>query len=313
MTFSQLKYVVAVDRHRHFTKAADECGVTQPTLSMQIRKLERELGVEIFQRNRIRVRPTDIGRELVDQARTVLREVERLRKLAGEADGEVAGELRLGVIPTVGPFVLPRCLPALVHRYPGLSVVVAELKTSELLEELRADRLDAALLATPSDSSDLLQRRLFEEPFVAYLSSGHRLARRARIRREDLRLDDLWLLQEGHCFRDQVLDLCSRLAPSSGPSRPLSFESGNLDTLKRLVDESGGMTLLPRLAVDELTEEERRRVRRFEDPAPSRTVCFVHGRTYLKRAAREALVEELVRSIPEEAVAIVPGGAAVPA
>ncbi len=298
MTLRQLRYVVAVDRTRHFTKAAEECGVTQPTLSSQIRKLERALGVQIFHRTRMRVRPTDIGREIVEQARIVLREASRLREWPRKADGEVAGELRLGVIPTVGPWVLPPALPALVARHPKLSLVVEELKTSELLERLRSDRLDAGLVATPSDLADLDYRPLFEEPFFGYLSPEHRLADRTRLRREDLKLADLWLLQEGHCFRDQVLDLCSDLTPPTGTPRSLSFESGNLDTLKRLVDGGGGMTLLPGLAVRGLTDEERSRVRPFEAPAPARTVCFVHGRTYLKRAAREALLEVLIHSVP---------------
>lgn len=304
MTLAQLRYVVAVDRHRHFTNAARECGVSQPTLSMQLRKLEKELGVQIFHRGRQRVRPTDIGRQIIRKARGILEDADRLRAVAARVDGEVAGELRLGVIPTVGPFVLPRCLPALVARHPELRVVVEELKTSELLSALREERLDAALLATPSDLADLPHEPLFEEPFVAYLSPDHALATRDRLRPDDLKLDDLWLLQEGHCFRDQVVDLCSRLAPSGSSSRPLSFESGNLDTLKRLVDEGGGMTLLPRLAVRRLSDEERARVRPFEDPPPSRTVCFVHGRTYLKRAAREALLEGLRRSLPGDAVTV---------
>ena len=310
MTLTQLRYVVAVDRHRHFTRAADACGVSQPTLSMQIRKLEKELGVEIFHRGARRVRPTDVGRQVVEQARTVLEEADQLKVLAGLGEGTVAGELRLGVIPTVGPFVLPRALPALAARYPELTLVVEELKTSELLEGLGSETLDAALLATPSDLSGFRYRELFREPFVAYLAPDHPLRNRARIRPDDLDPGELWLLQEGHCFRDQVLDLCGRDSPAPAPDRPrpLRFESGNLETLKRLVDEGGGMTLLPGLAVDRLSPEERSRVRPFEAPAPSRTVCFVHGRTYLKRAAREALIPGLLASIPPGEVEVIAGG-----
>lgn len=300
MTLTQLRYVVALDEHRSFTRAAEACGVAQPTLSMQIRTLEGDLGVTLFHRDRNRVRPTDIGREVVEQAERVLAEVERLRARASESGGEVAGELRLGVIPTVGPFVLPRCLPALIQRHPELSVAVSELQTSDLLDALDGGRLDAALLATPSDVSGFEQQVLFEEAFVGYLSPGHRLASRTKLRRDDLDLDDLWLLQEGHCFRDQVLDLCGNLPNTAETARPLRFESGNLHTLKRLVDEAGGMTLLPRLAVRELTVEEQGRVRPFEAPAPTRTVTFVHGRTYLRRGARDAFVQELLASLPDE-------------
>lgn len=305
MILSQLRYVVAVDEHRHFTRAADACGVAQPTLSMQIRKLEEELGVELFHRDRFRVRPTDIGGELVEQARTILREVARMRVLAGDDAGPVAGELRLGVIPTVGPLLLPRALPRLLERHRALSVVVEERRTSELVAELKAGRLDAALLATPGDAAGLEQEELFREPFVAYLAPAHPLSDRELLTRDDLRLDELWLLREGHCFRDQVLDLCSTEHVDSGPPRSLSFESGNLHTLKRLVDEIGGMTLLPQLMVGELTPEEGTRLRRFAEPAPARTVSFVHGRTYLKQAAREALVAELRSSVQGEGVSTV--------
>ncbi len=304
MTLTQLRYVVEVDRHRHFTRAAEACGVTQPTLSMQIRKLEKELGVDIFHRTPMQVRPTDVGRRIVEQAQTVLGEASRMREWAEEHAADISGVLRLGVIPTVAPWVLPPALPFLASRHPALSLVVEELKTSELLERIRDDRLDAGILATPEDLSGLPFRRLFREPFVGYLSAGHRLSDRQTLRRGDLRLDDLWLLQEGHCFRDQVLDLCSRVGPSTGPSGSLSFESGSLDTLQRLVDESGGMTLLPRLAAAALGEEERSRVRPFESPPPSRMVCLVHGRTYLKRAARDALIEVLLDSVPKDAVSI---------
>jgi LysR family transcriptional regulator, hydrogen peroxide-inducible genes activator len=302
MTLSQLRYVVAVDEHRHFTRAAEACGVAQPTLSMQIRKLEEELGVGLFHRDRFRVRPTDLGSQLVEQARTILREAERMREVAGTGIGTVAGQLRLGVIPTVGPLLLPRALPRLLELHPELSVVVEERKTSELVEALRAGRLDAALLATPTETTGLVQESLFREPFLAYLAPGHHLARSDSVTRNDLQLADLWLLREGHCFRDQVLDLCSREEVDPAPPRALSFESGNLHTLKRLVDEIGGMTLLPQLMLGELTPEEQKRVRPFADPPPARTVSFVHGRTYLKQAARAVLADTLRASVRGEGV-----------
>ncbi len=302
MTLTQLRYLVAIDRHRSFTRAAEACGVAQPTLSTQIRKLEEELEVTLFHRDRFRVRPTDIGAAIVEKAERILAQVDQLRVRAAEAEGEVAGELRLGVIPTVGPFVLPRSLPALVRRHPGLSVVVTELTTSDLLNELLAGRIDAALLATAEEVAGLEQEPLFDEPFVAYLSSNHPLLDRKALRREDLKMDDLWLLREGHCFRDQVLDLCGNLPGTDEVSYPLRFESGNLHTLKRLVDETGGMTLLPKLAMDELGEEERSRVRPFVEPAPVRTVTLVHGRTYMRRAARDAFVATLLETIGMDAI-----------
>jgi LysR family transcriptional regulator, hydrogen peroxide-inducible genes activator len=300
MTLSQLAYVVAVDRHRHFTRAAEAAGVTQPTLSMQIRKLEKELGIEIFDRSRTPVRPTDLGAGIVEQARAVLHEAERLRGLARIPSGEVVGELRVGIIPTLGPFILPSLLPELIRRHPRLTLTVEEVQTAEILEGLRTESLDAGVIATPADRPGLLERELFEEPFVAYLSRGHPLEARAALRAGDLRLDDLWLLQEGHCFRDQVKDLCSRVASSEGRSGRLRFQSGNLGTLKRMVDGSGGMTLLPLLATRDLTDEERSRVRPFRSPVPTRLVRLVQGRAYLKRPLVEALAEQLLVQCPEE-------------
>lgn len=296
MTLTQLRYIVAVDTWRHFVRAAEECGVTQPTLSMQIRKLERELGVEIFDRARHPVEPTDLGRRIVAQARVVLAEAAALRELAEEAGGVVEGELRVGVIPTVAAYLLPRVLPPLGRRHGGLRLRIEELQTDQILEALEADRLDAGLVATSVDVAGVVERALYEEPFFAYVSEDHPAFGEARLHPESLRVDDLWLLHEGHCLRDQVLQLCGEEGRAAGGSARPRFESGHLETLKRLVETSGGMTLLPALALADLTPEQRRRVRPFADPSPSRTVRLVHRRTYL-RQRRIAAFEEVVREV----------------
>ncbi len=298
MTLAQLEYAVALDDHRHFSRAAGACGVTQPTLSAQIRKLERGLGIELFDRSRTPVEPTDLGREVLDRARAVLREVARLREVVDGTDGLVAGELRVGILPTLAPYVLPRFVSRLAVEHPGLSLAVEELRTEEIIEGIVRDRLDAGLVATPVETRGLVERPIFEEPFVGYVAADHRLRDRKRLRTEDLSLNDLWILNEGHCFRDQVVELCEDLGSGGSRDRPLHFESGNLETLKRLVDESGGMTLLPSLAVAGLADEERRRIRPFVDPAPSRTIRLIHGKTYLKRARIEAFTGELLDSVP---------------
>lgn len=300
MTLTQLSYIVAVDTHRHFQLAAEACGVTQPTLSMQIMKLEDVLGVRLFDRSRHPVEPTDIGRLVIDQARVVLREAARLRELVDEVGGEVVGELRIGVIPTLAPYILPRFLSDLSRRHPGLSLVVEEALTDQIVELLRSDRLDAGLLATPVDAPGIEERPLFEEPFVGYLSAGHALLGEERIAAEALEVDDLWLLHEGHCFRDQVLRLCGEGTRRDGSPRPFRFESGNLETLKRLVKSSGGLTLLPILAALDLDGEERSRIRPFSSPPPSRQVRLVHGKGYLKRGLIEAFVDSLLQALPEE-------------
>lgn len=300
MTLTQLQYIVAVDTWRHFVRAAEECGVTQPTLSMQIQKLERELGVEIFDRSRHPVEPTDLGKRIVAQARVVLSEAAALRELAEEAGGVVEGELRVGVIPTIAPYLLPRLLPELSRRHEGLRLRLEELQTDQILEHLGADRLDAGIVATLVEAPGLVERVLYEEPFFAYVSEDHPAFGQSRLHPDTLRVDDLWLLHEGHCFRDQVLRLCGEVGRAGGASGRPRFECGHLSTLKRLVETSGGMTLLPALALADLSAEQRRRVRPFEDPSPSRTVRLVHRKTYLRRRRIAAFVEVLLDVVPEE-------------
>lgn len=302
MNLAQLRYLVALDKHRHFSRAAGACGVTQPTLSTQVGKLEAELGVEIFDRGRRPVEPTDLGREIVEQARRVLREAGRFEELILEARGVVAGDLRVGVLPTLAPYLLPRFLSDLSRRHPGIALTVEELVTEQILQALEGGRLDVGVIATSEEKRGWIERPLFVESFVAYLAPGHALLERDRLRREDLEIEDLWILHEGHCFRDQVLELCEELDRQTGGERPVTFRSGNLGTLKRMVDESGGMTLLPRLAVDDLHGEERDRVRRFVEPSPARTVRLVRGKTYLKRSRIEVFAGVLLEALPAEGV-----------
>lgn len=299
MNLAQLRYVVALDEHRHFSRAAGACGVTQPTLSTQLGKLESELGVEIFDRDRRPAEPTDLGRLIVDQARRVLREAGRFEEVIQEAQGTVAGELRVGVLPTLAPYLLPRFVSNLCRRHPGISLTVEELVTERILRGLESDRLDLGVIATSEEGRGWIERALFEEPFVGYMAPGHRHLERDRLHREDVDVDDLWVLHEGHCFRDQVLELCEDLDRAGVAGRSVTFRSGNLETLKRMVDASGGMTLLPALAVDDLDAAEMKRVRRFVEPPPTRTIRLVRGKTYLKRGLIEAFEETLLEALPE--------------
>lgn len=285
MTLTQLRYLVAVDTHRHFGRAAEACCVSQPTLSMQLHKLEETLGVEVFDRSRKPVVPTDLGRRLVAQARVALRECDRMADLVAENEGVVAGELRLGVIPTLAPYLLPLVIPAFLARYPQVRVVVRERLTADTLDALAADELDAGLIATDQSQPGIEAEALFAEPFVAYVAPGHPLAAQPVIAPADLLVDDLWLLAEGHCLRDQVLDLCGRAAAGT---QALRFEGGNLETLRIMVEHIGGLTLFPFLATRFLTDAQRSRLRPLAPPAPFRDVRLVRGRGYLKRAAVDA-------------------------
>ncbi|HEY5061939.1 MAG TPA: LysR substrate-binding domain-containing protein [Gemmatimonadaceae bacterium] len=306
VTLTQLAYAVALDTHRHFERAASACNVTQPTLSMQIQKLESALGATLFDRSRAPVIPTDVGAGVIAQARVVLREAASLSELCQAASGTVAGELRLAVIPTLAPYLLPRVLETIAVRHPRLELVVEERVTESALEGLRSDTLDAALVATDLDSADIVQRRLFREPFVGYVGAGHRLAKRRRLSVHDLSLADLWLLSEGHCLRTQVVTLCQqRGRRAAGGSRGTDeactrsarFESGNLETLKRLVERGNGMTLLPALAAADLsTAAQRRLVIPFDEPAPNRMVGIAGRRTHFRQHL-VAAVEEIVREV----------------
>jgi LysR family hydrogen peroxide-inducible transcriptional activator len=303
-SLTQLGYVVAVARHGSFSRAAEACHVTQPTLSMQLGKLERALGVTLFDRSRQPVVPTDVGAQVVAQARTVLREAARFDEILAAARGMVEGELRLGVIPTLAPYLLPRFVPALARRHPRARLVVEELQTRQIVERLKDDTLDAGLVATTCRDLGLGERALFAEPFVAYVGPGHRLEGRESLTPADLLLDDTLLLADGHCFRDQVVRLCGERARPAGedgesaPGQPLRFESGNLETLRQLAERGVGMTPHPWLATLELTHAQRRRLVPFAVPAPTRTVALVHHRAYLKRGLIEALAEELLASLP---------------
>lgn len=298
MTLAQLSYLVAVDTHRHFVKAAEHCHVTQPTLSMQLQKLERQLRVEIFDRSKQPVEPTDLGKLIIIQARVVLREAGRIKEIINESSGEIAGELRIGIIPTLAPYLLPRFVTALTKNQPGLSLTVEELRTEAIIEGIQTDRLDAGVVASSIDRPGVTETMLFEEPFVGYVADSHRLYAQDDVHVSDLRLEDLWLLNEGHCFRDQVVELCQERQPVGG-AKPLHFESGNLETLIRMVDSGGGMTLLPKLATDGLTAEEGARVRVFTGPVPTRRVRLITARAYLKRSLLDAFLQEMMDALPD--------------
>jgi LysR family hydrogen peroxide-inducible transcriptional activator len=296
MTLVQLQYLVALDTHRHFGDAAAACDVSQPTLSTQLRRLEEELGARLIDRSRQPVVPTGTGERIVEQARTVLAERDRLRMLAAEADERVTGTLRLGLLPTLSPYLLPLVLPAMEEAYPDVTLVLREWPTAELLDAVESDTLDAALIATDEAGPALYEDPLFTEPFVGYVAPSHRLADRDTLTPSALSIEDLWLLSEGHCFRDQVLQVCGAASPRS--SETAQFESGSLETLVHLVRHSGGMTLIPALATHHVPEPEREtHLIPFDDPPPTRDVRLV-GRRRHKQPLVDAFVAVLARTLP---------------
>ncbi len=297
MTLHQLAYVVALDRHGHFGLAAEASHVSQPSLSAQVRKLEEEFGVVLFDRTAHPITPTPVGRQVVAQARVVLAEAERLRELMREATGELAGELRIGLLSTLAPYLLPLAIAPFARRYPRVALVFEELTAEKIAEHLRRDLLDAGLIATPPPGRGLVEVPLFEEPLVGYVAPGHRLYGRAEIEEADLSAEDVWVMREGHCFRDEALRLLARGAAVRPDAKAVEFESGNLETLQRLVDRGYGMTLLPWLAVQGEGSHAPESVRPFRAPPPTRTVRLVYAQTLLKKQLVRAFAAEVARAV----------------
>ena len=302
MTLVQLSYIIAVANSKSFAAASKKCYVTQPTLSMQIQKLENELGIIIFDRSKQPVQPTFIGQKIIDQAHVIIRENERIYDIIQRESKEIKGVFRLGIIPTIAPYLLPLFIEGFSQKYPALELIIDELQTDQLEEKLKKDELDAGILATPLHSTNLLERPIYYEPFVGYLSKDHRLSEGEMIKPEQLETSDLFLLKEGHCFRDHVLQICKYYGGGKDSVlRSINFEGGTLDTLMRLVDKNIGMTLIPYLAMKELAGTKKmERVRCFEEPVPKREVSIVYHRAHLKKQIIDIIEEEIKKSLPAE-------------
>lgn len=297
MNLQQLRYIIAVDDHRHFGRAAEACHVTQPTLSMMVRKLEEELGVTLFDRDRQPVVPTGIGVKVVRQARAAVRHAEEIPEVIQAERGTLRGELRLGVIPTLAPYLLPLFVQSFVQDHPGVELAVSEMVTERIEEELREGSLDAGLLVTPLENDALEEIPLFYEKFYAYLARSHPLFDKKYILAEDIDVNQLWLLEEGHCFRSQIVELCE-LKRSQVQESSFKYEAGSIETLRKFVERNNGITILPELATLDMREEYRDRLRSFHKPEPVREVSLAVHRTYLKRRLVDALREAIIGCLP---------------
>lgn len=292
MNIRAIQYLVTLADVRHFSKAAELCYVSQPTLSTQIRKLEEELDVQLVERSPRQVMLTPVGEEIVERARTILSEVEAMRAIARRARDPHSGTLRLGIFPTLAPYLLPHVIPVIRHRYPRLSLRLFEEKTEDLLEMLEQGRLDAGLLALPVADERLITRRLFEEPFVVAMPENHPLARQAEIRLEDLEHVELLLLEDGHCLRDQALEVCHM----AGAHEKLDFHATSMETLRQMVAANTGVTLLPTLAVKPpVAPTENLVTRPFVKPGPKRTIAMA----WRKSSALNQFLDEIASLIAE--------------
>ena len=295
MTLQQLEYIVAVDRLRHFAKAAEQCDVTQPTLSAMIQKLEAELGAKLFERSSQQVQPTPVGRKIVAQARVVLAEANLLREIAEEEKQTLAGTFRLGILPTIAPYLLPRFFPRLCKEHPELDLGGVELKTADIKETLAKGEIDAAVIVNYNDLHLFEQTPLYYEQFLAYVSKEDLLFDRSSIRTADLNNECLWLLDEGHCFRDQLEKFCNL---KSAREHRETYHLGSIETFMRIVEGGKGVTFIPELALDQLTPQQKALVRPFALPIPTREIVFLTSRSFVRHSVRTLLCEAIRASVP---------------
>ena len=295
----QLEYLVAVDREKHFGRAAEDCHVSQPSLSTQIQKLEEELGIVIFDRSKKPIKATEVGKEVIEQAKLILKEHKKLDYIAGLGSGTPKGEFELAVIPTLAPYLIPIFLGHFAEKYPEVKLKINEYKTEDIIKKLINDEIDAALLVTPLGDDRIIERHLFFEPFYAYLSEDHPLFKRKILTEFDLEEHQMWLLEEGHCFREQVLKVCS-MDKKGGVFPNIEFASGNLETLKNMVKKNTGYTLLPELALEDMTDKEiKTHIKKFKKPAPTREVSIVHSRSFLKESIITAIEQSILDTLPK--------------
>lgn len=300
MNIQQLEYILAVDTHRHFATAAAKSNITQPTLSMMIRKLEDELGVRIFDRSKQPVEPTPEGRQVIIRARQILADVNQLKEFAKGLKSDISGDIRIAIIPTLAPYLLPLFLPTFVERHPALRVNISELVTHDIINALKSGDTDIGVLATPLHDPKLAEHPVFYEEFFAYTSADERVSKKKYLLPKDIDLSKLWLLEEGHCFRNQVFNLCE-LKKKDVESDRLHYQAGSLETLKNLVDHNKGITILPLLATKDLTKTQQKKVRSFAPPKPVREISLVVNANYSRKSILEALKKAIVEVVPTEA------------
>ncbi|NCP21242.1 MAG: DNA-binding transcriptional regulator OxyR [Flavobacteriales bacterium CG03_land_8_20_14_0_80_35_15] len=299
MTITQLKYVLAVAEYRNFTIASQNCFVTQPTLSMQIQKLEEELGILLFNRKKKPIQLTPIGEKIIMQAKVIVDESSRLQDVVDQQKGYVGGEFKLGIIPTIMPTLLPMFLSVFNKNYPKVKLKIEELTTEEIIKKLTEGHLDAAIAATPLENKLLTERPLYYEPFVGFIPDNHPLSRKTTLNPEDLDIDSILLLEDGHCFKESVLNICK--SSSKKENQQFILESGSFDTLIKLSKEGLGMTLLPYLHTLDL-QVDKKYLRPFNKPEPAREVSLIFHKAQLKIQLIDAL-KKTIDSVIRGAIA----------
>lgn len=299
MTITQLEYLIALDTHRNFVNAAESCFVTQPTLSMQIQKLEDELGVKLFDRSKQPVVPTHLGEAIIIQARNVLKEHGKILELVQDEKGIIKGDLRMAIIPTIAPYLIPRFLVRFLNKYPDVNLIINELTTEQIILNLKNDQLDCAIMASPIKDKNLNEQTLYYEEFVAYVSKSDKLFKKNSLKTDDLDLKDIWILNEGHCMRNQVLNICGERKKDTNKSR-FEYQTGSVETLKRIVEQDDGITILPELAIMDMSDDQMDLVRYFKSPEPVREVCMYTHRNLVKKKLIKTIVDEILETLPSK-------------
>jgi LysR family transcriptional regulator, hydrogen peroxide-inducible genes activator len=292
MNIQQFEYILALDEHRNHVKAAQHCHVTQPTLSMMVKKLEQELNVEIFDRSSLPLKPTPTGALILEKARTIIREIRSIREDIRIEKDTLDGEFKLGIIPTLAPYLLPRFLHEFLEKHPRTSFTVIELQTQEIVAQLKTNRLDLGLIVSPLAEKEIRELPIFYEPILLYTSEKMKYFNQERVNLKSLTYDKLLLLEEGHCFRGQVENLCSSMGKKNVPQ--LNYQSGSLETLKGMVDNNYGYTLIPELAVNSKSKH----VKRFTSPEPVREISIAVHKGFIKEKLVEQLRTAILKSIP---------------
>lgn len=301
MTLQQLEYILAVNQFRHFAKAAEYCRVTQPTLSAMIQKLEEELDTRIFDRSQQPVCPTPVGILIIEQAQKILVQANRIKNIIEEEKHSLTGTFKLGILPTVAPYLLPRFFPQLMKKYPDLDIRVIEMKTNDIKKALQTGEIDAGIVASLAGMEELQQTPLFYEQFFVYVSRKDILFNSEVIRTSDLNGEQLWLLDEGHCFRDQLVRFCQM---KSARASQLAYHLGSMETFMRMVESGKGVTFIPELAVLQLGDIQKELVRSFAIPCPTRQIVMLTNKNFIRHTLLEALTKEIKSSIPKEMLSL---------
>jgi LysR family hydrogen peroxide-inducible transcriptional activator len=294
----QLEYIIAVDTYRHFVTAAEKCFVTQPTLSMQIKKLEEDLGIIIFDRTKQPIIPTEIGQKVIEQARITHSESKKINEIVKAESETISGDINIGIIPSLAPYLLPLFIGNFTKKYPDVNVKVVELLTHEIVQELKKDTLDVGILVTPLNEKGMIEEVLFYEEMKVLCNKSHSFSEKKNITLKELESPGLWLLNNGHCFRSQVVNLCNYKAKSNTHSN-FDYESGSLETIKKLIQIEGGYALMPELAIEENTANTI--VTPIKN-TPLREVSFTYTRNYNKKRLLSIMADEIKSAIPKKLI-----------